>query len=179
MVNKTYNFVDRTGEIHRGIEIIKELGDDKVEGKCLNCNHTDIYFKSKLIKDKSLCKKCRNGIKTTKGVIKHNTVGKIYGNVKVIEELGGGKVIGKCLICNKKYIFNKYAISGRHIHSCSCGKNRKLEVGKTYNNLEIIGILDEYTVAAKCKQCGQVNGYSSYLIQNGTIRQCMKCTLSS
>lgn len=178
MINIASNYMNMYEQQNtRGLKIIKELDEDLVLVKCIHCGKLDKFNKTKVLNNSCICQNCRCGIVHANTQIRKSIVGKRYSNVYVVEEIGGGEVIGECLICNKKYVFKKYSLSTGQVHSCGCGQRRQIVVGNTYNNMEVIAIIDQYNVRAKCNSCGEENNYNINLILNSTVKKCIKCTL--
>ena len=92
-------------------------------------------------------------------------VGETYSRLKIIEELGGGRVSCECLDCGKIQDKNKYTVMSC-IAFCRCKDYKQLRsaAGKIFNGLEITKELGNGKVMAECLDCGSEKSYNKYTI---------------
>lgn len=124
---KKVRYIDRTGQVFNGLEIIKELGGSKksptkVLCRCKECEHEDTYPKNNLIRSKALCKKCGKERKK-----KNDKSGQIFGNLQVINELGTDKsnhshVLCKCVNCEHEDTYRKQRVIESKTRCRKCRK---------------------------------------------------------
>ena len=143
---------DKTGEIHRELEIIEELGGKKIKCRCIKCGHIDDYYKYAVLKDVSLCNKC--GIRIGK-----NRLGEIYRGLKIIKELGGNKVKCECNICGHIDDYYKGPLTSNGVVCVECGTINRC-IGKSINNIAIIAFAykgrdENRYYNCRCTKCGE------------------------
>ena len=161
--NRKARFIDRTGEVHGKLKIVKELRGNKVIAQCLICNTTKEYRKSQMIQHKFKSCGCMP--------LYTDRTGETFKNLKILRELGGNKVIAKCLLCeSEKEYFKNEVVSGR-TKACGC-RNFKDRTGQTFNSLKILKELRHNKVTAECLLCGSVEDYLKNHIVSGLRKSC-------
>ena len=87
--------------------------------------------------------------------------GEVYRDLKITEEISGGKVKVKCLKCGFLDTVSKhYLIYGKK--GCTgCGKHGSVKdkLGQTFNNLKIIEDNGKQVVMCACTNCGAHDEY--------------------
>ena len=148
------NIADRTGETFRNLTIIEELGKNAVTCKCNKCGAVGDYNKRDLVSEAAPCRSC--GVSRT--VI--DRVGEVYSGLKIVEELGRGRVICICERCGNKgnYSKNRLMVRGAMCQTCNLQEGYR---NKVVNNIRVIDF--EYTGRDKlkyfttiCLTCGEV-----------------------
>lgn len=167
--SKNVRFINRVGEVHGRLEIVKEIGKNKVEARCIKCKTPGVYEKKSVVNGISLCKnkECINSRRTQ--LI--NTVGKVYGKLKVIEEIRGGKVRAACIKCGTEDIYYKKAVLEKNAvcHNKNCENsmiglvNRE---GEKHGKLVITEEIGGGKVKAKCVLCGTEGKYAKINVIN-------------
>lgn len=157
-------FIDRTGEIHRDLQITKELGGGMIEARCLICDRTEIYDKYRIINDLSRCKytDCSNNGNHIK-----DRVGETYNNMVITKEIGKAKVEVQCLVCGKSFIYCKSSVVSGHFQcknmNCSNKNERQSRlistVGEIHKGLKVTKEIGENKVEAQCLACGEIFTY--------------------
>ena len=164
--------IDRTGQTFRYLKIIKELGRRKVQCICIKCGHEDDYDKGNVIKMTVTCKKCRVGN------LFQDKTGETFRNLKIIQELGKGKVLCKCIKCNNEDTYIKGAVINNELLCKKCNAEVKDKTGKTYKELQIIKELGKNIVTCKCIKCQHEDNYNKQSVTQGKTK-CKKCGISS
>lgn len=162
--------IDRTGERFRDIVITKELGHNKVMGKCLLCGKEREFNKGALVKGHIMNCGCRGN-----NNIKHRE-GQTFGNFRIVRELGKGKVIARCLLCGQEKEYDKQKIVDGRIKNDGCVKLpvpvlRNYE-GKTIGNFLVLKELGKGKIRAKCLLCGKEKEFIKYNLVHGIIQSC-------
>ena len=161
--------VNKTGEIHRTLKIIEELGKGNVKCECLRCGHIDSYIKNRVTDARVNCKQC------TSRIGKDDT-GKIYKNFEITKELGKGRVEAKCLKCEHPNNFNKYALQNEEAKCSNCGTNIASDhTGEIYRDLKIIKELGKGQLLCKCLLCGREDNYYKHEIVSKKSGNCKHC----
>ena len=166
---------DHTGEIHKSLLIVKELGKSIVLCKCINCGNTDEYTKNTVIQDRILCKNCGTN---EVGKMKDRK-GEIFRGLEILEELGNGAVKCKCAICGVIDNYGKQALINSKLICKNCKGDRKKgkiisKLGEIYNGLEIVAELGGGKVSCKCTKCEHTDIYSKSDLQQYNLN-CKKC----
>ena len=159
-------FIDRTGQIYKGLKITEELGNNQVKAQCIKCNYIDIFTKGDLVKGDIRCRKCG----------KHfiNRVGEVHGELEIVNELGNDKVAAKCIKCGSIDNYYKSALIGNRVHCKHCDSQFINRVGEIHNNIIIIEELGKSQVRAQCMECKHIDIYNKKaLISN--VLNCKKC----
>ena len=141
--------IDRTGQIFNNLQITHELGSKRVLAKCLLCNSVKEYGKSDIVGGRSKSCGCAQHTR-----LKDRT-GEVFGNLEIIKELGGHKVIARCLLCKSEKPYIKDSLIKGSTKTCGCAFNPNFidRTGQTFNNLQIIKELGNKKVIAKCLIC--------------------------
>ena len=150
---KNGNLINRTGEIYNNIQIIEELGEGKINCKCIKCNHIDKYFKNNVVHQNALCRNC--GTKVRK-----NRIGEIHRDLKIIEEPGGNEVKCECVKCGYQDTYSKQALITNQLLCKNCNNHK----GKVYGDLQIMEQLQESKVKCNCKKCGHTDIYNKQMV---------------
>ena len=116
---------DRTGERFGKLIVLRELGGGKILCKC-DCGNEKVINRSNVVSGKVKSCGCAS---FGRHVIYKNTVGKIFGKLTVLEELGKGKVLCKCECGNTKIINKGHLLNG-DIKSCGCLMKKSAEINK-------------------------------------------------
>ncbi len=159
--------IDRTGEVFGNILILQELGHDRIIGRCLLCGDEREYRKVDVVSGRK--KHCPNH--------RHyfiDTVGKTYGGIVSLKELGDNKILGKCLICGKERTFNKPYLIRTKPESCGCLRRKPSEdcTGKTFNNILVLKELGHGKILGKCLLCGREKEFFRYPVVHGNSKSC-------
>lgn len=113
--------VDLTGKKFNMLTVIKELGSNKVLCKC-DCGSEKVINKDNVKSGKVLSCGCLLRQKGRQRLdLQKNTVGQRFGNLVVLEELGGGRVLCQC-DCGKSKNINKGHLLNGDITSCGCAQ---------------------------------------------------------
>lgn len=111
--------VDLTGKKFNMLTIIQELGGNKVLCKC-DCGNEKVINKDNVKSGKVMSCGCLLRKKGRQRLdLQKNTVGQRFGNLVVLEELGGGRVLCQC-DCGKSKNINKGHLLNGDITSCGC-----------------------------------------------------------
>ena len=103
------------------LTVIKELGSNKVLCKC-DCGNEKVINKDNVKSGKVLSCGCLLRQKGRQRLdLQKNTVGQRFGNLVVLEELGGGRVLCQC-DCGKSKNINKGHLLNGDITSCGCAQ---------------------------------------------------------
>ncbi len=166
-------FKDRVGEIHRNLKIVVDEGNDRVYCECIKCGHKEYYRKALVVRNIPICKVCELRANVV------NRTGQIYGDLQIIEELGGKKVKCKCIKCGYEDTYYKHTVLGYGVHCRQCGKAKTTLIdmtGQTFNNLTIIKELGKQRVLCKCTDCSKEAIYIKSSVTNKKVR-CKNCSL--
>ena len=145
------HFKNRTGEIHKGLRIIKGLGGKRIACKCIHCGYEDDYDKSAVCRGNVRCNNCK-----PKYI---NIINKIFNDLKIIKDLGNRNVICQCIYCGIEDEYQKYSVLKGNVRCkyCSLIINCK---DKVINNITVID--RAYTgrdgndyFNCKCNKCGK------------------------
>ena len=160
-------FIERSGEIHGNLQIIKELGENKVQCRCIKCEYEDVYTKNHVVNGKALCSNC--GIHK----IKANKIGDVYGTLKVIQELGHQMILCKCTNCGHQDNYKKNEISRSKNRLCKrCRTNLKsISLGKIFGTLKILEDIDRHKVKCECIKCNHIDTYD----KSGVYKEATNC----
>lgn len=111
--------VDLTGKKFNMLTVIQELGGNKVLCKC-DCGCEKVINKDNVKSGKVMSCGCLLRKKGRQRLdLQKNTVGQRFGNLVVLEELGGGRVLCQC-DCGKSKNINKGHLLNGDITSCGC-----------------------------------------------------------
>ena len=111
--------VDLTGKKFNMLTVIQELGGNKVLCKC-DCGNEKVINKDNVKSGKVMSCGCLLRKKGRQRLdLQKNTVGQRFGNLVVLEELGGGRVLCQC-DCGKSKNINKGHLLNGDITSCGC-----------------------------------------------------------
>lgn len=82
--------------------------------------------------------------------------GEVYGNLKIIKELGKEEVIAKCLICNEEKDYSKSSVVAMTA-KCDCNrdKRKRMSVGDVYGKFKVIKLLKDNKAKVECVLCGR------------------------
>ena len=161
--------IDRTGQTFVYILILKELGHDRIIGRCLLCGTEKEYRKADVVFGKSTnCGK--HGYRNV------DCVGKSYGNILVTKDLGHGRVQGKCLLCGNEKIFDRFAVVHGKVKSCGCQSRRGNKLidytGQTFNNILVLKELGHGKIWGSCFLCGKEKEFHKYAVIRGQAKSC-------
>lgn len=159
--------IDRTGQIFRHIQIVKELGGDRIIGRCLLCGQEKEYRKASVVYGK--IDNCgHHGYKCV------DCVGKTFGNILVLEELGRGKFKGRCLLCGKEKVFNKKYLLSEKSKSCGCltKKYHHDLTGQTFGHILVLKEIGHRQVWGRCLLCGREKPFFKNALLNGNSKSC-------
>ena len=159
-------FIDRTGQVYGGLQIIKEAGGGLAICKCLNCGYTDKYVKSEVVRMKVACKNHCNKA--------NDKTGQTFNGIKVVTELGGSKIIGECIHCGNNTEYKKGDIVYNQRKNCGCkaGTNFKDKTGQTFKGIKIIEELGDNKVIGECLHCKSKNTYDKGSVVGNNYRSC-------
>ena len=161
---------NREGEVYRDLKIVEDIGGNKVKCKCIKCNNTETYIKSRLVSNKLICKNCGS-------FIRDNKTSEIHRNLKIIEELGGNKVLCKCIKCNHTAEYTKSEVIRDRTACKRCGvKIVRSREGETHRDLKVIEELGGCKVICKCTLCGHTDTYAKSKVVSDNVL-CKKCGL--
>lgn len=93
--------------------ILKELGKARVLARCLLCGRDREYWKQPIVEGRVKSDGCINGQIVDR-------TGQTFGHILILKELGKGKVFGRCLLCGKERVFDKYSVVHGLTKSCGC-----------------------------------------------------------
>lgn len=111
--------VDLTGKKFNMLTVIQELGGNKVLCKC-DCGNEKVINKNNVKSGKVMSCGCLLRKKGRQRLdLQKNTVGRRFGNLVVLEELGNGRVLCQC-DCGKSKNINKGHLLNGDITSCGC-----------------------------------------------------------
>lgn len=98
--------------------------------------------------------------------------GERFNDIVITQELGHGKVMGKCLLCGKEKEYNKGTLVQNKIKNCGCqGDNRiKSYEGQTFGNFLILKELGKAKVLVRCLLCGREREYFKQAIIHQKIK---------
>lgn len=121
---------NRVGQTFNNFTIIQELGKNEVLARCNYCDSIDTYRKITLINGNVKCKNktCTNALR-----ICINTVGEIHNGLKVIREIGKGKVIIKCMLCGEEREYRKSYLKHAKCLNTDC-KNSRSKRSRLFTN---------------------------------------------
>lgn len=127
--------IDRTGQTFGYILILKELGHDRIIGRCLLCGEEKEYRKASVVGGRTTnCGK--HGYKNV------DFVGKTYDHILIMKDLGHGKILGKCLLCGTEKVLSKFSVIHGKVKNCGCQSQRKSILtdysGQTFNNILVL-----------------------------------------
>lgn len=108
-VRKSY-----VGQKFNMLTVIEELGKNKVLCKC-DCGNEKILAKSTVINGGTKSCGCLRKSKN----VRNNIVGKKFGKLTVLKELGGSRVYCQCDCGNGKIVFKPTLLKGE-VKSCGC-----------------------------------------------------------
>ena len=150
-------FVDRTGEIHKDLQIIQDIGGDKVTCRCIKCGKVGEYPKAKVVKNIPICINC--GIPYRKELFTDRT-GEIHKDLEILEELGKDDIKCRCIKCGHIDTYRKSNIVGARPSCKQCSKyGLKSKLGEIHKGLQIIQELGNKKVMCKCINCGNIDEY--------------------
>ena len=146
-------FIDRTGQTFNKLQITAELGKGRVTATCILCGSEKEYSKSRITC--GVVKAC--GCKPKRFI---DRTGQIFNNLKIIQEIGGERVIAECLICESKKEYRKADIVCSHAKSCGCIPGGFIDrTGQIFNSLQITKELGYGKVISRCLLCGSTKEY--------------------
>ena len=164
-------FIDRTGQTFNNLKILKELGDRRIICKCLLCESEKEFSKNNVTRGNT--KSC--------GCDRHKILdrtGEVFGNMKIIKELGNDTVLVRCLLCKSEKEYTKGFIVGRGVNSCGCLVNSRKDVtGQRFKGIEVVKELGADKVIGRCIICNTENNYTKHnIIYQKT--ECKNCGLT-
>ena len=161
-------YKDYVGKVYGSLKVIDVKGVKAVcECTCGNKKVLDIYR----LQGSKTCGECYNGIQYK------DYIGKIYGNLKVID-VKGGKVVCECTCGNKK-VLDIYRLQGsKTCGECYNGQPYSSFIGEKHGNLVCVSIVKEKLstkLKCKCILCGEETEIVFSAFHNGRITKCKKC----
>ncbi|MBP7211119.1 MAG: hypothetical protein KBA02_08000 [Paludibacteraceae bacterium] len=158
--------INRVGETYNNLQIVKELGNQKVLARCIICDEVKEYTKYRLVNSQSRCrnKNCSNCVERFKsqgGLI--DILGRVYKGLEIIEDIGERKIKVKCIHCGTEATYDKIAI---RMGNCGC-KNKdcaysitstriKDLTGQIFGGIKVIEELGEKKILGECIHCGSI-----------------------
>lgn len=158
------------GRIYRGLKIIKYTSSRIVEVECIHCEARSTRDKIQLERGKLTCSKCRTEYKQRDDSSK---VGYVVNNIEIIEEIGQGEVIGKCLPCGNEQNYKKSNLIGGSYRCQECNSQTKDRTGETHHGFLITKELPKERVIAKHLECGKEAEYS----KKALVRSHLHCKI--
>lgn len=159
--------IDRTGQIFGHILIVKELGHDRIIGRCLLCGKEKEYRKANVVYGKTT--NCgEHGYKCV------DMVGKTFGNILALEDLGSGHIKGRCLLCGNEKIFKKKYLLSDKAKSCGC-LDKKIKndcTGRTIYNILVLKELGHGKIWGRCLLCGREKEFFKRAVLTGNSKSC-------
>ena len=149
--------INRTGEIFNKLQIIKELGKNKVICKCTDCGYEDEYTKGSVTLSMIHCKNCHI-------IVKEDFTGSLHRDLKILKELGERKVLCECIKCKYQEIYERYQVLKNNALCKNCGTKIIDTTGKMFNGLKVIKELGNSTILCKCIKCGHEDNYNKQLV---------------
>ena len=147
------------------VSIVKEKLSTKLKCKCILCGEEiEIGFSAFHNGRITKCKKCYNGIQYK------DYIGKVYGNLKVID-VKGNKAVCECTCGNKKEIQISQLRIYKTCGECYNGIQYKDYIGKVYGNLKVIDVKGSKAVC-ECT-CGNKKVLDIYRLQDS--KTCGEC----
>lgn len=162
--------IDRTGQTFGHVLILKELGNDKVWGRCLLCDDEKEYRKATLVNGQitSCGHHIRRGRKHT------DCTGKTISNIFVVKDLEHNRILGRCLLCGTEKEFILSQVTSGKIQSCGCLR-RKVHTdytGQTFGNILILKELGHRKIWGRCLLCGKEKEFKKYSVIRGQAKSC-------
>ena len=161
--------IDKRGYITPyGLEIVKELGENKVIARCTAHGHKEVYNKASLLNGSTkYCKVCKQKGYYIEQEHKSDTdlkVGDTKGTLTIISISSDKQSIEvQCNKCGRKgtrkYNSFKYSENPKCKY-CSDGSNFKSIKGQTIGKLNVIIDQGGGVVVARCTECGAVGEYN-------------------
>lgn len=121
---------DRTGEVFGALKIINELGDNKVQVKCLNCGYLDTLVKTRVVSSICRCSGCGINLTSLK------MIGTSYNELVVKKVTGKSEVLCECKKCGDTNIYNSISIRNGKLHCKSCYIAPKPKVKRKVSKLK-------------------------------------------
>ena len=159
--------VDKTGEVYRDLQIVKELGKKMVSCRCIKCGHLDNYSKYHVTRNSALCKNCG-----TKNI--SDRTGEIHGTLRIEKELRNNKVECVCLQCGYTDTYVKADLGRQTVLCKNCGTKYKDRSNEVYNDLKIVEELGNHLVRCICTICGEKDIYNKDNIVHSKLT-CRAC----
>ena len=106
--------VSYVGKKFNNLTIIKEIGNGRVIAKC-DCGNIIDIVKGNVINGHTKSCGCLRKSKN----VRNNIVGKKFGKLTVLKELGGSRVYCQCDCGNGKIVFKPTLLKGE-VKSCGC-----------------------------------------------------------
>lgn len=162
------NFIDRTGQIFNEIKVVQELGGQRVIGECIYCHSRKEYNKKSLVAGRSSRCKCRSIPKY------EDKTGQTFNGIKIVQELGKGRVIGECTHCKSHKEYDKYTVTRNQIYSCGCARKPQFidRTNKIYGGIKVIKELDYDRVIGQCIYCNDIREYEKKRVVRGGVYSC-------
>lgn len=102
------------GLVKGNLKIIEDNKGSKYKLKCQLCNREFYRYKEGF--DRSANPKCS---------CERNTEGKTYNNLKILKELGKGRIKAECLLCGNIKEFRKTHVVNGVTKACGCQMGRR------------------------------------------------------
>ena len=156
---------DRTGQVFKAIQVIKELGNNKIIGKCLVCNQDKEFKRDTVVYGRLRSCGC---------VFDSSNIGKVINNLEVINITKKGYKY-KCVKCNKEYEVDSKRKANLLINRGCCIESESEEPKDTVIlTFKLLKELGNGHVRVQCTKCGATREYTKTSWKKGI--RCTSCS---